>query len=269
MNDNIVFTEGSPRGFASNIICLLGALELYPNSKIWIKKPFLSLYSSNEKSILFDFFDLGPRLGMYSENNPLLNGLNIVDSGSAFLLPSHQEHVESNGEATEQILTRLSLQFSRNFRINKSYLNKFRTTKSSTCSQSYRIAIHRRATDHMMHTNILHSNEFINRVQKKIEKEKCIYIATDDANFPSCLQETNPYIKIIKQESERSSGSVGIHYLQGTSQDRMRRGSEILYDLLMLSRAKTLLCGASGIPFLSRVINPSLQLINIVDQPWY
>ena len=212
---------------------------------------------------------MGPRLGAYTPKNPNLAGLETIDSGSTFILPSHEDHVKSSGEATEKVLAKLSLHFAENFRFNQLFLKLFREEKANYVSQKYNISIHRRATDHMMHTNILNSKEFIKKIEHRIRGEDNIYIATDDKGFPELVKEQNPNINIITQKSERSNGSIGIHYLEGSSEDKIRRGSEILHDILMLSRSSILLCGASGIPFFSRVINPSLKLINVVDQPWF
>lgn len=269
MHDNIILTEGGARGFASNIICLLGALEIYPCSKIWIKKPFLSLYSTNERNGLEEYFELGPRIESYNENTFIDSNAEVVECGSTFILPSYKDHIETNGESTEEILTKLSIHYSNNLQFKSIILERMRNFKRLFDHNGYNYAIHRRATDHSMHTKVLDGVKFAERTKKLLHMQKSVYIATDDKDFYGNFRSVLPSINVLSQKSEKSNGQIGIHYSPGAEHDRTRRGFEISYDLLMISRARFLLCGASGIPFLARVINPSLKIINIAEQTWF
>ena len=117
---NIFLSEGHPRGFASNLICLLGALNKFPEDNIILVPPFLMLYAKANNMGFFDFFEENQRVQMY---NPDIHGKispsDVRGFGSVFPFPSYEEDRASNGQATATVMEELSLAFVNHIRLKK------------------------------------------------------------------------------------------------------------------------------------------------------
>ena len=266
----IYLTEGHPRGFCSNLICLLGALRKYPDSEIILSPPFMSLYDPYGCNGYFHFFESRNRIRIPTLSDPPVPREYLTDFGTVFPFPSYEDNMASNGELQKEVLDELSIIFSREIRLKAKTKSAIKA-KLHTGQNDYQhcsLAIHRRATDHSMHTRILSQNEFLERVKDYISLHQNIFVATDELGFIElCKNEFKEKI-IYSNDVERASGHVGVHFRPSNQSLRIQRGIDVLTDILSLAKADDLLCGASGIPIISQIINPSLNKIDIVKEAW-
>ena len=210
----ILLSENHPRGFCSNLICLLGALRKYPNSEIVLCPPFMALYAEDYSMGFFQYFQSKGRIRVANRSEYESQRDKIIDFGLVFPFASHEENIASNGELQNQIIFELSSIFSKeiefNIKTKSAILCKLHSHRSTT--NSWTIAIHRRASDHAMHTKILAQDEFINNTRNHLKEHKDIFIATDEIGFVELFKQKLPNLNIYSNQVERTSGSTGIHF---------------------------------------------------------
>ena len=267
-NNSIYITEGHPRGMASNLICLLGALRKYPDKKIVIVPPFMSLYALDHYNGFNHFFRCLNRV--YCSQEPLRTGekKEIFDMGKFFPLPSYEEDMLSNGGASTDIIESLSIVFARELRFTEDCAHYIRShLRLLKTNGAWNYGVHRRASDHGMHTKILKVENFSNKIAMFLKAEKVAFVASDDLSFHNTLcSDTN--CKIIGIPAERSGNSVGVHFMPSSSENRVKRGYDVLTDIVALSHSREILCGASGIPVVAKTFNPATKLVNITGEKW-
>lgn len=269
MLPKLFITEGHPRGFASNIICLLGALKKFPESTIVPVPPFLSLYSDNPLNSWAEYFtpNYNSRISLY---NPLLDKptkASIIQFSDCFPLPSYEEDSLSKGNASRLAIEKLSVEFNKNLQLRPEVLSQILQNYSLSSKKSY-LSIHRRMTDHAMHTEILSNHSFSLSIEKYMLGHRNVFLATDDISFIAWFKNRFNNINLLYNDVERTDGSVGIHFKPASSSTKIKRGLDILADIIAMSYSKYLLCGASGIPVLAKIINPSMNMINVTNLPW-
>lgn len=266
----IYLSENHPRGFCSNMICLLGALHKYPDSEIVLFPPFMSLYAKDNSSGFFHYFQSKGRIRLASRSEMESEQTDPLAFGVVFPFPSHEENIASKGKLQTQKIFELSGVFSKEIEFQSiaiaAIVSKLKSNKTS--NSNWTLAIHRRASDHSMHTDILAKDKFIKKIISHLNDHKGIFIATDEIGFVELCKKELENTNIFSNEVERTSGNVGIHFLPSNQSIRVQRGIDILADVVSIAKAKTLLCGASGIPAMAQILNPSLQIVDIVKAGW-
>ena len=220
-----------------------------------------------------DFFEETSRIQIYNVyNHGPITSRKLLDFGEVFPLPSYEDDQESKGMRSDDVIVSLSVLYATHVKLKKSICSKIIFSVPNEIKTTDFYSVHRRGTDHSMHTEVVTAQNFIDLMSNHFElyKNKTIYIATDDDEFIGVLRATYPELNLIYQNSERGQTGIplGIHFNPGTSEDRFRRGLEILTDIYAMARSKGLLCGTSGIPCIVKVINPALPLTKIVEKPW-
>jgi len=265
MTDAIYITEGHPRGMASNIICLLGALRTHPEKQIVLVPPFMSLYAADGLNGFPSFFSSLGRI-LVADNKAKVG--DAIDMGSYFPLPSYDADVATNGDATRKAIEELAIVYNREMRLSDDCREAIRARIKTVKSVGrWSISIHRRATDHSMHTRILSKEDFALRASRHVAGEKNVFVASDETDFFSVLS-LKTSSRVLFTDAERSSSFVGTHFLPSSESIRVRRGIDVLLDIICLSHSRIILCGASGIPVVSCIMNPSCRLQNIVGERW-
>ena len=122
--NNITISEGHSRGFASNLIFLLGALYRYPEVNIVLLPPFLSLYASDSAMGNKEFFEETSRSKIYdrSIHGPITLE-QLIDFGGVFPFPSYNEHKESGEMKSMEVTFDLSALFANHIKIKNQFVH--------------------------------------------------------------------------------------------------------------------------------------------------
>jgi hypothetical protein len=247
----MVITEKHPRGFCSNLLCLLGAIEQarISGERLAVLEPGLfSLYLSNNSSTFKEILEC-ERIVSYSCR--LQHGVIPVDMGEL-----HPRDLSRYGIEQLSVLYSQEIRFSQ--RIRELVSERLRHIKRP--SRPF-FSVHRRTTDHGMHGKIRDASIFYEVIDELLEKYDQFYLATD------CSQElvaicTRYGDKCFYQQCFRSLSHEAIHF----SADRpsgIDLASELLADIVLMAKSRHIVCTNSGVPIVSRILNPGITITDL------
>lgn len=124
------------------------------------------------------------------------------------------------------------------------------------------LGVHRRATDHYTHIDILPTEIFFKAIDEKLEQgyDK-IFLATDDQlEFNKFVEKYKD--KLIFSDCARSGG---FHPVFQINENRRKQGSDVIKDMFLLSMCDFLIKTRSTVSSFSLCVNTDLEFINLDD----
>ena len=256
MSTHIQITEGHPRGFCSNLLCLYGAIY-----RSYLSGGSVSVYNNSLFSLYTDavsdfksYRDIlsSPLLVEHPDiEQPIDMGKFLLDTRNALTFQAAQRS------------------FPTLLRFNKRFVKGSLLVPLNKPDITYDYAIHRRCTDHSMHEKIQGRHVFFNYIKSNVPESDYFYLATDSGvELEAFISEFGE--RVIFSHVERSSSDQPVHFSSpinsynvfSASLIKNQRMFQVFADIVRLARAKVIFCTNSGIPYTSKLINPSINLFD-------
>lgn len=234
---NYCIEEKNPRGFFSVLICALTSIQ--------------KMVSENHGFILGTNFRLyGGRWDVFFEP---INRLHKSELMKIFSSENSCDYT-ANTAKTKEFAIQLH-QLKNEYIIPTNRLHEYVKIKNQYLPANY-MAVHKRGTDHGMHSPLLDINIYFNKIDAVIDLYDAVYLATDEYHTVSMFKSRYGQKLIVQADVIRSDSSQPIHFLS----PGIEIGLQTYTDCMAMAGSSFLIATGSNVATYAKISNPELNI---------